>query len=108
MNERGETLFGERERRASMQIDLVMITCRHCGANQPKLKAVMDAYTCVKCGDSICITCGCTDHAPCVSGHPLDIHPGTPCSWVAPGRCSACEAELQATVKEIWPDTVIG
>ncbi len=57
------------------------IKCRNCRL----ITAVVEGK-CAKCGEEICIVCGCTDSAACPEG----------CYWTRPNVCSQCDAETVA------------
>ena len=83
--------------------------CDFCGKGQPaqeegslpegwteRKAAQRSRFACSECGDApMCARCGCTDAEACLT-------PEGPCTWVAPGLCSACVTELpiQAQVSD--------
>jgi hypothetical protein len=75
-----------------------LVTCQCCGIAQSRRAIAENEYRCPYSEEMVCLTCGCSDRSPCFAP--------SPCRWVSLGRCSACEAELMAAVRELWPQLV--
>lgn len=59
------------------------LQCATCFITLPKETFRKTHYYCPRCGDMVCVKCGCTDSRACAEG----------CWWIEPGICSAHEGE---------------
>jgi hypothetical protein len=85
-----------------------IITCGNCDIGQTVEAAFKNEFSCIRCGEHICIYCGCTEMTPC-------HHPDFPigeltCHWVKDGQCSFCfcmAAEEAYWIATGRPDRVV-